>query len=99
MSPAPIEVASVDRMKYPLPDKPSIAVLPFVNLSKEPDQEYFTDGMVDDLITDLSKISDLLVIARNSTSAYKGKPVQIKQVAEDLGVRYVLEGKRPQGRR
>jgi TolB-like protein/Flp pilus assembly protein TadD len=79
-------------MKYPLPDKPSIAVLPFVNLSKEPDQEYFTDGMVDDLITDLSKISDLLVIARNSTSAYKGKPVQIKQVAEDLGVRYVLEG-------
>ena len=92
LSPAPIEVASVDRMKYPLPDKPSIAVLPFLNLSKEPDQEYFTDGMVDDLITDLSKISDLLVIARNSTSAYKGKPVQIKQVAEDLGVRYVLEG-------
>jgi len=90
--PTRIEVASVERMKYPLPDKPSIAVLPFVNLSKEPDQEYFTDGMVDDLITDLSKISDLLVIARNSTSAYKGKPVQIKQVAEDLGVRYVLEG-------
>ncbi|MBP1719762.1 MAG: putative adenylate cyclase, partial [Deltaproteobacteria bacterium] len=92
LSPAPIEVASVDRMKYPLPHKPSIAVLPFLNLSHEPDQEYFTDGMVDDLITDLSKISDLLVIARNSTSAYKGKPVQIKQVAEDFGVRYVLEG-------
>jgi adenylate cyclase len=92
LSPAPMEVASVDRMKYPLPDKPSIAVLPFLNLSNEPDQEYFTDGMVDDLITDLSKISDLLIIARNSTSVYKGKPVKIKQVAEDLGVRYVLEG-------
>jgi TolB-like protein/Flp pilus assembly protein TadD len=92
LRPAPIEVASVDKMKYPLPNKPSIAVLPFANLSKEPDQEYFTDGMVDDLITDLSKISDLLVIARNSTYAYKGKPVGVKQVAEDLGVRYVLEG-------
>jgi adenylate cyclase len=92
LSPARIEVASVERMKYPLPDKPSIAVLPFANLSKDPDQEYFTDGMVDDLITDLSKISDLLVIARNSTFTYKGKPAKVKQVAEELGVRYVLEG-------
>jgi TolB-like protein/Flp pilus assembly protein TadD len=79
-------------MKYPLPDKPSIAVLPFLNLSKDPDQEYFTDGMVDDLITDLSKISDLLVVARDSTFTYKGKPAKVKQVAEELGVRYVLEG-------
>jgi len=79
-------------MKYPLPDKPSIAVLPFLNLSKDPDQEYFSDGMADDLITDLSKISDLLVIARNSTFTYKGKSVKVKQVAEELGVRYVLEG-------
>jgi TolB-like protein len=92
LSPAPIEVASVDRMKYPLPDRPSIAVLPFVNLSKDPDQEYFSDGMTEDLITDLSKISGLMVIARNSTSPYKGKPITIKQVAEELGVRYVLEG-------
>jgi adenylate cyclase len=74
------------------PDKPSIAVLPFVNMSKDLDQEYFSDGMTEDLITDLSKISGLLVIARNSTFTYKGKPVKVKQVAEELGVRYVLEG-------
>ncbi|MBP1715098.1 MAG: putative adenylate cyclase [Deltaproteobacteria bacterium] len=92
LSTARIEVASVDRMKYPLPDKPSIAVLPFVNLSKDADQEYFSDGMTDDLITDLSKISDLLVIARNSAFIYKGKSAKVKQVAEELGVRYVLEG-------
>jgi TolB-like protein/Flp pilus assembly protein TadD len=92
LTPARIEVASIERMKYPLPDKPSIAVLPFVNLSKDPDQEYFSDGMADDLITDLSKISDLVVIARNSTFSYKGKSPKIKQVAEELGVRYVLEG-------
>ena len=75
-----------------LPDKPSIAVLPFANLSGDPEQEYFSDGMTDDLITDLSKISGLLVIARNSVFTYKGKPVKIQQVAGDLGVRYVLEG-------
>ena len=92
LSPAPTEVASVERMKYPLPDKPSIAVLPFVNLSKDPDQEYFVDGMMDDLITDLSKISGLLVIARNSTLLYKGKSLKAKQIAEELGVRYILEG-------
>jgi adenylate cyclase len=92
LSPAPVEVASLERMKYPLPDKPSIAVLPFVNLSKDPDQEYFSDGMTDDLITDLSKIPDLLVIARNSTFTYKEKSPKVKQVAEELGVRYVLEG-------
>ena len=87
-----IEPASVREMAYPLPDKSSIAVLPFVNMSDDPDQEYFCDGITEDLITDLSKISELFVIARNSTFTYKGKPVKIKQVAEELGVRYVLEG-------
>jgi TolB-like protein len=79
-------------MAFPLPTKPSIAVLPFLNMSEDPKQEYFSDGMTEDLITDLSKISGLMVIARNSTFTYKGKPVKIKQVAEELGVRYVLEG-------
>jgi adenylate cyclase len=87
-----IEPASKEKMAFPLPDKPSIAVLPFVNMSGDPEQEYFSDGMTEDLITDLSKISGLFVIARNSTFTYKGKSVKIRQVAEDLGVRYVLEG-------
>jgi TolB-like protein len=87
-----MEPASVEKMAFPLPEKPSIAVLPFVNLSDDPKQEYFADGMTEDLITDLSKISGLFVIARNSTFKYKGKPVKIRQVAEELGVRYVLEG-------
>jgi TolB-like protein/Flp pilus assembly protein TadD len=87
-----VEPASIDKMTYPLPDKPSIAVLPFANMSDDPKQEYFCDGMTEDLITDLSKISGLFVIARNSTFAYKGKSVKIRQVAEELGVRYVLEG-------
>jgi TolB-like protein/class 3 adenylate cyclase len=90
--PPALEVASVQKMAFSLPDKPSIAVLPFDNLSDDPNQEYFVDGMTDDLITDLSKISGLFVIARNSTFTYKGKPVRIRQVAEELGVRYVLEG-------
>jgi adenylate cyclase len=84
--------ASIDQMAFPMPVKPSIAVLPFDNMSGDPTQEYFSDGMTDDLITDLSKISSLFVIARNSTFAYKGKPIKIRQVAEELGVRYVLEG-------
>jgi TolB-like protein/Flp pilus assembly protein TadD len=84
--------ASIEKMAYPLPDKPSIAVLPFVNMSEDKSQEIFSDGMTDDLITDLSKISGLFVIARNSTFVFKGKSVNIRQVAEDLGVRYVLEG-------
>ena len=87
-----VEVASVEKMAFPLPDKPSIAVLPFENMSDDPKQEYFSDGITDDVITDLSKISGLFVIARNSTFTYKGKPVKVQQVAEDLGVRYVLEG-------
>jgi TolB-like protein len=87
-----VKVASVKRMAFPLPDKPSIAVLPFHNLSDDPSQEYFSDGLTDDLITDLSKISQLFVIARNSVFTYKNKSVKINQVAEELGVRYVLEG-------
>jgi TolB-like protein len=90
--PPPMEVANVEKMAFPLPDRPSIAVLPFENLSEDPKQEYFADGMTDDLITDLSKISGLFVIARNSAFTYKGKPVKTRQVAEELGVRYVLEG-------
>jgi adenylate cyclase len=75
-----------------LPDKPSIAVLPFVNLSADPKQEYFADGITDDLITDLSKVSGLFVIARNSVFAYKGKFVRVQDVARELNVRYVFEG-------
>jgi len=86
------ESASVEKMAFTLPDKPSIAVLPFENLSGDPEQEYFCDGMTEDLITDLSKISGIFVIARNSTFTYKGKHIKIKRVAEELGVRYVLEG-------
>ena len=79
-------------MEFPLPDRPSIAVLPFTNMSSEAGQEHFTDGMTDSLITDLSKSADLFVVARNSTFAYQGKTVAVSQVAEELGVRYVLEG-------
>jgi adenylate cyclase len=75
-----------------LPDKPSIAVLPFQNMSGDPEQEYFADGMVEDIITGLSRIKWLFVIARNSTFVYKNRPVDVKQVGQDLGVRYVLEG-------
>ena len=89
---ATVEPASVERMAHPLPDKPSIAVLPFTNMSDDPAQEYFADGMTEDLITDLSKVSGLFVIARNSVFTYKGKAVKVGQVAEELGVRYVLEG-------
>ena len=87
-----VEPASVEKMAHPLPDKPSIAVLPFDNLSKDPDQEYFSDGLTEDIITALSKTPKLFVIARNSTFSYKGKPVKVQQVSEELGVRYVLEG-------
>ncbi len=80
-------LASVERMAFPLPDKPSIAVLPFTNMSDDPKQEYFVDGMTEDLITDLSKISGLFTIARNSVFTYKGKSVKVRQVAEELGVR------------
>ncbi len=86
------EPASPEAMAFPLPDKPSIAVLPFNNMSDDEGQEYFADGMTEDLITDLSKISGLFVIARNSSFSYKGQQVKVRQVAEELGVRYVLEG-------
>jgi TolB-like protein len=76
----------------PLPDKPSIAVLPFANMSGDPEQEYFADGMVEEIITALSRFRWLFVIARNSTFTYKGRAVDVKQVARQLGVRYVLEG-------
>ena len=87
-----IEIGSVERMALPLSDKPSIAVLPFDNLSGDPGQEYFSDGITEDLITDLSKISGLFVIARNSVFIYKQKAVKIAEVGRELGVRYVLEG-------
>ena len=87
-----IEPASVEKMAYPLPDKPSIAVLPFDNLSGVPDQEYIADGMTENIITALSYIPEIFVIARNSTFTYKGKAVKAQEVAEDLGVRYILEG-------
>ncbi|WP_309500879.1 adenylate/guanylate cyclase domain-containing protein [Bradyrhizobium arachidis] len=76
----------------PLPDKPSIAVLPFQNMSGDPEQEYFADGMVEDIITALSRFKWLFVIARNSTFTYKGRSVDVRQVGRELGVRYVLEG-------
>ena len=87
-----IEPASIDRMAYPLPDKPSIAVLPFTNMSGDPEQDYIGDGLSENIISTLSVSSKLFVIARNSTFTYKGKPVKVQQVAEDLGVQYVLEG-------
>ncbi|BCG95723.1 winged helix-turn-helix domain-containing tetratricopeptide repeat protein [Mesorhizobium sp. 131-2-1] len=80
------------RKPLPLPDKPSIAVLPFVNFSNDPEQDSFADGLTEDLITDLSRNAGLFVIARNSTFAYKGKAMDVREIAEDLGVRYLLEG-------
>jgi adenylate cyclase len=79
-------------MAFPLPDVPSIAVLPFVNMSGDPKQEFLSDGITEEIITALSKVRHLFVISRQSTFSYKGKPVKIKQVSEELGVRYVLEG-------
>jgi adenylate cyclase len=92
LRPPPIEPASVEKMAFPLPDKPSIAVLPFVNMSQDPQLEYFSDGLTEEIITALSQLPDMFVIARNSTFTYKGNSVKVRQVAEDLGVRYVLEG-------
>lgn len=93
-TPAPIgtDQSPTPGAALPLPDKPSIAVLPFQNMSSDADQEYFADGMVEDIITGLSRFKSLFVTARNSSFVYKGKAVDIKQVGHDLGVRYVLEG-------
>ncbi len=84
--------AAVDAIDLPLPDKPSIAVLPFVNMSGDPEQEYFTDGITEDIITALSRFHSLFVIARNSSFSYKGSSPDIRRVGKELGVRYVLEG-------
>jgi adenylate cyclase len=86
------EVVSEKPVSTGIPEKPSIAVLPFVNMSDDPKQDYFGDGLAEDLITDLAKISGLLVISRNSTFVYKDKSIGTKQIAENLGARYVLEG-------
>ena len=80
------------RLRRPLPDKPSVAVLAFQNLSGDPEQEYFADGVVEDIITALSHHRWLFVIARNSSFTYKGRAVDVKQIGRELGVRYVLEG-------
>jgi TolB-like protein/Tfp pilus assembly protein PilF len=84
--------AMVSAGELPLPDKPSIVVLPFVNMSADAEQAYFVDGLTEDLITDLSKVPELFVIARNSSFAYKGRSIDTRQIARELGVKYVLEG-------
>jgi adenylate cyclase len=86
------EPASEANMAFPLPDKPSIAVLPFANMSNDPEQEYFVDGMTEDLITDLSKLSGVFVISRNTAFSYKGLSIPVQTLAHELDVRYVLEG-------
>ncbi len=86
------ETTAAAKPALALPDKPSIAVLPFANMSGDPEQEYFADGMVEEIITALSRLKWLFVIARNSSFTYKGRSVDIRQVASELGVRYVLEG-------
>jgi TolB-like protein/class 3 adenylate cyclase len=87
-----MEVASKEKMAFPLPDKPSIAVLPFVNMSGDPKKDYLSDGITEEIINALSKLPTIFVIARNSTFTYKGKPVKVQQVSEEMGVQYVMEG-------
>jgi adenylate cyclase len=87
-----VEPASVEKMAHPLPDKPSIAVLPFDNLSGDPSQDYFSDGITEQIITSISKIPAIFVIARKSSFAYKNKSIKAQQIAEELGVQYLLEG-------
>ena len=86
------DAAESPRAALALPDKPSIAVLAFANLSGDTEQEYFADGIVCDIVTELSRFSELFVIARNSSFQYKGKATDVRQIGRDLGVRYVLEG-------
>src|SRR5262249_13236170 len=85
-------VATKARPGLALPDKPSIAVLPFLNMSGDPAQDYFSDGITEDIITELSRFSELFVIARKSSFQYKGKSVDVRQIGRELGVRYILEG-------
>jgi adenylate cyclase len=92
LSPRPSILSPQAQPALPLPNKPSLVVLPFVNMSNAPEQEYFSDGLTEDLTADLSKFSGLFVIARNSAFSYKGKAVKAQEVGEELGVRYVLEG-------
>ena len=87
-----VEPASVEKMAFPLPEKPSIAVLAFDNMSGDPKQDYLADGISENIITALSYIPEMFVIARNSSFTYKGKPVKVQQISEELGVKYVLEG-------
>jgi len=91
-APVPPSDVSAPKAVVEIPDKPSIAVLPFVNMSADPEQEYFSDGITEEIITRLAQVPKLFVIARNSTFTFKGKPVNIQQVGQELGVRYVLEG-------
>ena len=88
----PATAGTAEAAPLALPDKPSIAVLPFENMSSDPEQEYFSDGISEDIITDLSKVPGLMVIARNSTFAYKGRQINLRDVRRELGVRYALEG-------
>ncbi len=87
-----VEPASVEKMAFPLPEEPFIAVLPFVNMSEGPKQDYLSDGITEQIISTLSKVPYMFVIARTSTFAYKNKPVKVQHISQDLGVRYVLEG-------
>lgn len=89
---AAYQPASVKKMAFPLPEKPSIAVLPFDNMSGDPTQDYLGDGISENIITALSYIPEMFVIARNSSFSYKGKPIKVQQISEELGVRYILEG-------
>ena len=90
LSPESYEAMTGERLE--LPEKPSIAVLPFQNMSDDPQQEYFSDGISEDIITTLSRVRHLIVIARNSTFVYKGRAVDVRKVGEELGVKHVLEG-------
>jgi adenylate cyclase len=91
-SPAAQDTEHAHPMQWQQLEKPSIAVLPFNNMSGDPEQEYFSDGITEDIITDLSNVSGLFVVARNTAFTYKGKPVKVQQVAQELGVRFILEG-------
>ena len=87
-----VGVSFPEKMAFPLPDKPSIAVLPFANMTGDPKEEYLSDGITEEIITALSRVPDMFVIAKQSTFVYKDKPLNIKQIGEELGIRYILEG-------